>query len=812
MTVPAPGPAAELAGEPDTGAAPLLSVCILARDEEENLPRCIAAARVLADEIVVYDTGSVDATAAVARELGAVVVEARWPGDFATARNAALAHCRGAWVLSLDADEELRCPDPERARRSLRDVSPEHRALQVSIDNATGVGLGAGYANVADKLFRPDRCRWRGRLHEQLVDAASGELVSSAYVSWLRIAHHGYLADTLTARHKAERNLALARAEVADPSFGDQGIALVLLGRALWAAGQAEQALDPLLEGASATRNATARRQALTAATRISLRLGRVDDAREIVGHLRLSCDRTVLPDVLAAGVHLAAHEPASALALLARVTAVTRDDDGYEHGPATVAPWTAEALVALGRPGEAADLLLGLLRLDHALDAELDLVVEALERAGRDLCELADAVPAELVAPITAAALRLEPDRGELVLRALWRHERGGPRSVAVLAGAALLARLLPAPQAVEWSQLLRAHGLGELCPLVALADDETAPRPRRLAAARAASELGETSMRDACVRLSSDSTPHVTPAPVGKSPPHVSIVIDARRGAAALLACLEALATTLAEAEQSQHDSPCEVEVVAIDPGSRDGSAHVLDSIVGDVAVVRFADDPGTARARNAGAVVSRGEILVFLDAAATPQPGWLQPLLARLRDHPRRGAVSACLAGPDHSPLRTSATVRISSGDARPAHGLARRSWTALRASRVALDWSAPVDLRPGPAVPTAHALAVRRGAFLDVGGFDEGYCDLAEDLDLVMALRARGHEVGFEEGSLVVLDRAIDPTAIPFGIAGEPDRPFAELVGWRWSARDNHDRFAARWAATLRTDAPQAVRSR
>ncbi|MHB1598394.1 MAG: glycosyltransferase family 2 protein [Acidimicrobiales bacterium] len=368
MTVPAPGPAAELAGEPDTGAAPLLSVCILARDEEENLPRCIAAARVLADEIVVYDTGSVDATAAVARELGAVVVEARWPGDFATARNAALAHCRGAWVLSLDADEELRCPDPERARRSLRDVSPEHRALQVSIDNATGVGLGAGYANVADKLFRPDRCRWRGRLHEQLVDAASGELVSSAYVSWLRIAHHGYLADTLTARHKAERNLALARAEVADPSFGDQGIALVLLGRALWAAGQAEQALDPLLEGASATRNATARRQALTAAARISLRLGRVDDAREIVGHLRLSCDRTVLPDVLAAGVHLAAHEPASALALLARVTAVTRDDDGYEHGPATVAPWTAEALVALGRPGEAADLLLGLLQLDHVL------------------------------------------------------------------------------------------------------------------------------------------------------------------------------------------------------------------------------------------------------------------------------------------------------------------------------------------------------------------------------------------------------------------------------------------------------------
>ncbi len=757
----------------------------------------------------------------VARDLGAVVVEGPWPGDFAAARNAALGHCRGTWVLSLDADEEVRCPDPGAARSLLRAVPPTHRALQVSIDNATGLGLGAGYATLSDRLFRPDRCRWRGRLHEQLVDPATGELVSSAHVSFLRIAHHGYLAGTLATRHKAERNLALARAEVADPSFGDKGLALVLLGRALWAAGRAEEALGPLLDGASATRNPTSRRQALAAAARILLGFGRTSEARTVVARLRAASRTCVLPDILDAGVHLLQDEPAQALTLLGKLTTVARDDDGYEHSPTTVAPWTAEALLALDRPGEAVDLLLGLLRETRVLDAELDFVVEALERAGRDLSELACAVPPELAERVVAAALGLEPGRAGAVLVALWRHEQQrlgqdsleqdsleqeqalDPRALTVLAGAALLGRVLPAPQATQWSKELRAHGLGELCPLVALAADETAPRSRRLTAARAACQLGDRRAHETAARLSTDPAPHVTPAPTGGPPPEVSVVVVARRGAAALLTCLEALARTLA----GEGDT-VEAEVVVVDPGSRDGSAQVLDSLAGDVALVRFDDDPGTARARNAGAVVSRGKVLVFLDAAAAPAAGWLTPLLARLRTHPRCGAVSACLLGPDHTVATSVATLRLSSCDARPAHGLARRSWTVHGAPRIALDWAVPGDNLAETAVPTAHALAVRRQAFDAVGGFDGGYVELAEDLELVMALRALGDEVAVEPQSHVVLDVALDdaadPRTLPFGTTEEPDRPFAETVGRRWSAGDNHALFAERWAASVPAD--------
>jgi glycosyltransferase involved in cell wall biosynthesis len=87
-----------------TDRRPRLTVCMIVRDEAENLRRALASVAGVADEVVVVDTGSTDDSAAVAGQLGARVGHFRWCDDFAAARNAALAMARGAWVLSLDAD------------------------------------------------------------------------------------------------------------------------------------------------------------------------------------------------------------------------------------------------------------------------------------------------------------------------------------------------------------------------------------------------------------------------------------------------------------------------------------------------------------------------------------------------------------------------------------------------------------------------------------------------------------------------------------------------------------------------------------
>jgi glycosyltransferase involved in cell wall biosynthesis len=82
-----------------------ISVCIIARNEEANLPRTLASVG-WADEVIVVDSGSSDGTVDVARRCGARVFVEEWKG-FAAQKNSALDKATCTWVLSLDADEEV---------------------------------------------------------------------------------------------------------------------------------------------------------------------------------------------------------------------------------------------------------------------------------------------------------------------------------------------------------------------------------------------------------------------------------------------------------------------------------------------------------------------------------------------------------------------------------------------------------------------------------------------------------------------------------------------------------------------------------
>ncbi|TSA22768.1 MAG: glycosyltransferase family 2 protein [Betaproteobacteria bacterium] len=83
-----------------------LSVILITKNEAERLPRCLESVR-FADEIIVLDSGSTDATLEIARRYtDQVFISDGWPG-FGPQKNAALSHASGDWVLSLDADEWL---------------------------------------------------------------------------------------------------------------------------------------------------------------------------------------------------------------------------------------------------------------------------------------------------------------------------------------------------------------------------------------------------------------------------------------------------------------------------------------------------------------------------------------------------------------------------------------------------------------------------------------------------------------------------------------------------------------------------------
>lgn len=97
----------------------LLSLAMIVRDGGTDLGRSLASAAPLVDEMVVVDTGSRDASREVARSAGARVVDHVWRDDFADARNAGLACCRGRWIFVLDADEMLAPQDASELKQWL---------------------------------------------------------------------------------------------------------------------------------------------------------------------------------------------------------------------------------------------------------------------------------------------------------------------------------------------------------------------------------------------------------------------------------------------------------------------------------------------------------------------------------------------------------------------------------------------------------------------------------------------------------------------------------------------------------------------
>lgn len=186
---------------------PRLSLCMIVRDEAANLERCLDSVAGLADEIVVVDTGSQDATPDIARRRGARVLEHPWTGDFAAARNAALRTATGGWILTLDADEELHPDDRAKVPGLLLTGNVEGYVCTVVNWVGETPGKEAELSHV-QRLFRNrPEYRYQGLIHES-VSLPAGRVREAPF----RILHYGYLDGVIGGRRKRERNLKLLEA------------------------------------------------------------------------------------------------------------------------------------------------------------------------------------------------------------------------------------------------------------------------------------------------------------------------------------------------------------------------------------------------------------------------------------------------------------------------------------------------------------------------------------------------------------------------------------------------------------------------
>ncbi|MGB8701181.1 MAG: glycosyltransferase family 2 protein, partial [Thermosynechococcaceae cyanobacterium] len=179
---------------------------MIVKDEAEPLPRCLQSVQGIVDELVVVDTGSRDRTIAIAQEFGARVYSWDWTDDFAAARNYALQHAQGNWILVLDADEVL-LPDCVPHLQTLTQ-SPDLIAITLLRQEK---GAQQNPYSLLSRLFRRHAAIQFNRPYHESIDDSVTALIATdprwqvATLPTPAIAHEGYRPDAIVARDKAAR-------------------------------------------------------------------------------------------------------------------------------------------------------------------------------------------------------------------------------------------------------------------------------------------------------------------------------------------------------------------------------------------------------------------------------------------------------------------------------------------------------------------------------------------------------------------------------------------------------------------------------
>lgn len=224
-----------------------VSLTMIVRDEEANLPACLESAAGLFDEVIVVDTGSVDRTREVARDFGARVFDFAWVDDFSAARNAAIERATGDYIFWLDADDRIDLPERLRLL-SLLDELEGSRAAYV-MRCVCNPGDGSELDHV--RLF-PNRSdvRWSGRVHEHIIQSLRRAGIEVRWTS-VSLRHIGYANPNIVI-NKRSRNLELLNRDHKERP--DDPNVLIYLGWIAIAEGDARAALEYLNASLSGTK------------------------------------------------------------------------------------------------------------------------------------------------------------------------------------------------------------------------------------------------------------------------------------------------------------------------------------------------------------------------------------------------------------------------------------------------------------------------------------------------------------------------------------------------------------------------------
>ncbi len=180
-----------------------LSLCIIVKNEELALPKCLASVQDVVDEMVVLDTGSTDRTIEIAQQFDTKVYHFTWCNDFSAARNAALKYVTGDWILVLDADEIL---TPSIVPQLLQAIQSDSHLLINLIRHE--VGAEQSPYSLVSRLFRNHPGISFSRPYHAMIDDSVSLILTQephwqiGYLPDVAILHEGYQKAAIAHHNK----------------------------------------------------------------------------------------------------------------------------------------------------------------------------------------------------------------------------------------------------------------------------------------------------------------------------------------------------------------------------------------------------------------------------------------------------------------------------------------------------------------------------------------------------------------------------------------------------------------------------------
>ena len=194
----------------------LLSICMIVRDEEKNLKRCLDSFLPIINEdwceLLITDTGSVDSTVEIAKKYTDKVYFHKWNDDFSDARNASIKHAKGQRVMIIDADEEL----AQESIAELRDVltgtkHADKNSIFFTIKNFYNKDFGMLFSELIQaRVFTREGFSYQYPVHNRPKTATP-----YLFAEGVKINHYGYLFvnDEKLRKKKTDRTLPMLMKE-----------------------------------------------------------------------------------------------------------------------------------------------------------------------------------------------------------------------------------------------------------------------------------------------------------------------------------------------------------------------------------------------------------------------------------------------------------------------------------------------------------------------------------------------------------------------------------------------------------------------